>query len=224
MKRIFALSVLLLWARDASAETIIWEAFGEVSWIGYTQFGGNSTPPPGWTHLGPPAGTPYSINVSFDPDARMQTPTSPAGAPCSTAAAQGTMALGGFNYALSGNIFTNALFAPMNCYVGDIQPLGSIDFFLFMTALDPDPWELEGTHYLELKYFDLLHQNGTFPTEPTMDRSGSLWFHSEPFFNFSGSFTPRLAAVEEATPVPEPGTMTLFGIGLALAARRRSRR
>ena len=222
IRRSLLVMVLVSISRMASAGPIIWEAFGDVASISYPVSGGASTPPPGWIHLGPPAGTPYSIRLVFDPTAGVQTPGHP-GEPCTMTAATGMMNLGGFAYGLSGNVFTNSLFPAANCYVGSLQPLGSIDFLMAMRALEPDPWDIGGMHFLELKYWDLVHQNGTFPTTPTLARPGSLYLHEENYFNVFGTFEPRLVDVQQPSPVPEPGTLTMVGFGLAVAARRKWR-
>ena len=74
-----------------------------------------------------------------------------------------------------------------------------------------------------MKYWDLVHQNGTFPTTPAMAGPGSLYLHVENYFNVFGTFEPRLVEVQQPSAVPEPGTITLVGFGLAIAARRKWR-
>lgn len=221
MKHLVLLTVVLAIAPSASASTIIWEAFGEVTRTTYIGGFGDTIPPPEFGHFGPPVGTPYEIRLSFDPDARVQTPLHPAPQPCSMTAASGSMVLGGFSYNLTGNVFTNGLFPADNCSTGPAQLAPSIDFFLFPLAIGPTPWGLDG--YLELKYWDLIFTGGlAFPTTPTYDRDGALYSHNF-FFDFRGPFAPTVADIEQPAAVPEPGTMALLGTGLAYGLARRRR-
>jgi hypothetical protein len=100
-------------------------------------------------------------------------------------------------------------------------------FLLFgLMAPRPDiPWDLSFPAFSSvyvLDYTDLLVQDA-FPDVPTtlraslgpvVDLGGGGW-------NFHAGFDLR--AVNQTTPVPEPGTMVLLGIGLAAAVRARRR-
>ena len=215
LKQLLFLCVVVLISRPAFAATIVWEAFGELTSANY-RF--PFPPPPDFPNQVPPVGTTYSLQLQFDPSASSPTPDAPPGSPCSFTAVTGSFALGGFSYGLSGNAFTSAQLPGANCLTS--QPPGAIDFFLAPTTIDTAaPWDLtSGTKYLNLRYFDLVHQDGTFPTFPMFAFPGSLYFEND-FFNFGAPFAPH-AVVDQAAPVPEPGSMTLLGIGLAYGASR----
>lgn len=225
LKKLLLLSVCLTLPHTAFAGPIVtFEAFGAVtrsnSFFPPIPIG----PFPDGIPQAPPIGTPYAIQLMFDPSARVPTPGAPAGGPCHTTSVTGSFSLGGASYGLTGGVYTNAFLPESNCYSGPLQPPGGIEFFLGTIADGGDPWYLnQGPRFLDLLYFDGLHQDGTLPTTPTITGPfNELLFRNE-LFSFGGSFVPR-AVVEQPTPVPEPGTMALVGIGLALAARQRRRR
>ena len=229
MKRVVLMSCFLAVATEAAAATIIWEAFGTVTNITYANFlGGGSTPPPGWTRVGPPIGTPFSLELRFDPTNLLPTPQvlSPSNPECSFTPVQAIMSLGTFSYSASGGAFTNALFPGTNCYTGGVlRAPGSTEFFFSrMITTDPGAFSLdEDANFLSAVYYDTNHQHGTIATVPAPARAGLMYFQNM-FFNFSAPFTPIAAEIDQPAAVPEPATMTLVGIGLAFAARRRFRR
>ncbi len=170
----------------------------------------------------PAIGTPYSVTLAFNPGAGAPTPTAPAGSPCSTTAATGTLNIGGASYSLAGNAFTNSQLPGTNCSPGAYTAPGAIEFFMSTTPLGADVLNLEQPpRFLKLLYFDAVRQDGTFPSTPTVGGPFNHLYFQNMFFNFSGPFVP--SAVTQPTPIPEPGTMALVGIGLAFAARRRLR-
>lgn len=210
MKRLALIALCIAAPQAALAAPITWEAFGRVDEI---QRFPHLEPGP----LPPPIGTSWSLRVSFDPDLRVRTPNAPEGSLCSMTSVSGAFTLGGVDYSIgSSYVFTNAMLPPTNCTNPEV---GTIDFFMFLSA-DPgaDEWQLLGSHFLLAIYSDLIHQDGTIPTVPVFDRPGILVFRNDAF-DFAGDFSPSV--VEQPTPVPEPATTVLVGIGLAWIGRQR---
>jgi hypothetical protein len=67
-----------------------------------------------------------------------------------------------------------------------------------------------------------VFQDGTFPETPSPVFPGRLTARVNENFEFSAAFSPQ--AVDQPAPVPEPGSMTLFALGLAAVARKVRRR
>jgi hypothetical protein len=208
LRHVLLVSCLIV-PHSAFAATIIFEAVGELTtsvsiWRGVDG-----------TRLPPPIGTPYSVQVTFDPANVVPTPLGGSSA-CNSAPASLSLNLGGVTFASGGgNGFTNSLLPGTTCTDG-----GAIEFFFTgLTTSDPNPWPFDGPHFLLLSYRDLLFQDA-FPTAPTPFGPGSLTLQND-YWRVDGAFTPAAASVEQPTAVPEPGTMLLVGIGLAVVARRR---
>ena len=217
-KLVVAIACVIFPTAAFAAPIVTFEASGAL-YSSYSQFPGFPNVP-----QAPPLGTAYSVQLKFDPDVRVLTPTAPAGAPCYMTPVTGTFDLGGAAYSLSGSAFTNARLPGTNCIQGVVsRPLGSIEFFLDTTPIGPDPFHLnEEPSFLLLSYMDTAFTDGRFPGVPSFTSPGFLLFTLNDAFQFGAPFAPR-AVVDQPAPVPEPGTLTLVGIGLALAARRRRR-
>jgi len=223
MLKAFALLVAtLVFTTPALADSIVsWEAFG-VTNFQFNQF-------PGHPFSAPPIGTPWSISLQFDPNARVKTPATSASSPCYMTPVTGSFNLGGTSYSLgSASAFTNSFLPSTNCGVGEPgfnRAPGAIQFSMDPTALAGDLWHLNdqgGPTFLIASYMDLVHLDGTFPIVPTYANPGSILFFSD-FFQFGAPFAPRAVLDEQPSPVPEPTTLLLFGTGLAAAWRARRR-
>jgi len=223
LKVILLLSALVLTAARASAGTIVtWEATGElVRSVNYYAQPPAAFPP---YPVAPPVGTPYTIAVSFVPSNQQLTSGAPDGSTCFITPATGSLQLGDSSYALSGNVFTNAFLPGSNCLASPsgFQPPNDIEFFMFPGQPDPDEWQLQGGFILAY-YWDLNHQDGTLPESPTLGPYWSNLFIKNFFFEVEGPFRPRAVAPEQPTPVPEPASMVLVGIGLVYLGRQRWR-
>lgn len=231
LKRILLVTLCCGLPYSAAAGPIVaWEAFG------VTNFASNRYPPPPdppppfpYPPQAPPIGTPWSLSISFDPDAAFHTVLSPSPtSPCNTVGISGAFTLGDTSYTYGGGsnqAFSNAgLLGPSSLlgYSCIDMAIGKFDFFLFPVPTGDDPWELSwGQYYLLATYRDAV-TDGTFPDSPTVVQPGTFLFNNEAY-QFGGSFAPQAAGVEQPAPVPEPATLTMMGIGLAIAARRRYR-
>lgn len=214
----------------AAGPIVTWEAFG------LTNFAINRFPPapdplppgPPPPPQAPPVGTPWSLSISFDPDAAFHTVLSSPTSPCNTVGISGSFTLGDTSYTYGGGsnqAFSNAgLLGPTSLlgYTCIDMAIGKFDFFLFPVPTADDPYQLFWGHmYLLATYRDAVI-DGSFPDAPTVVQAGTFLFNNESY-QFGGTFAPQAAGVEQPTPVPEPGTMALLGVGLAWAGRRRWR-
>lgn len=173
-------------------------------------------------------GTPWSLEVTFDPTG----PATPVGPGCNSfAVGATTFVLGGFTYTRSsGSVFTNSAL-PGNACPGDMPntPLGMVQFAWFGDwTQEPGAWNLNlSPNALFAGYYDQNAGDGSLPTFPVYapvqgDWGGLKYEGLFQFVSFSSSFQPSL--VENPVPIPEPATVTLFGLGLAALARQRLRR
>jgi len=211
LTRISLLCVSLLLPQIALADTI-------VTWVGEGTVTGSYHQFP--NQMVPPVGTPFSLIMTFDPTQAFPHPNPQGlGENCMIApGVSSSLNLGGYIYNGSNNLgFTNAMLPGTNC-----SESGLTQFSLHNTRTPSGaPWNLNDGGILILSYRDLLVQDA-FPSAPTTPLA-SLWYDSMqgPTWGFRGTLS--LAAVEQPAPVPEPGTLTLFGLGLAAVVRRRRR-
>jgi len=214
LKTYLLVCVSLVLPTSALAGPIVtWEAVGEITRSFIREDHGDGRVPP-------PVGTPYSLTLTFDPHNTWPTsgaPSSMAGR-CFTTSASAQFNLGGVAFTSgSGFAFTHGLMPGSAC--SSFAPHEGTDFFfLGLTTTDPNPWPMEDAYpFLDLLYHDRLIQDA-FPSVPTPAGLGSLNLHNQRW-EANGTFFPRLV-VEQPASVPEPGTLTLFGLGLAAVVRR----
>lgn len=208
----------LIVATPARAATITWEDSGVISAVSHQI---------NFTFPGLTVGTPWSIQLSFDPNG----PSTPgfgstAGSPCNIYdAGPTTFTMGGSTYTNSGGlIWTNAVLPHVGC-AGGSTPRGGIVFELGNTdpwTQEPGAWNLnQGILFFE--YFETVQRDGTLPTVPSQGFDSfmtaivpGLTFYN---FNFDYPFPSFQAYPVSPTAVPEPGTFAMLSLGLAYGAR-----
>lgn len=212
--RAAALCFFLLLPQLTSADPIVsfdgglvtWEAVGEIS---------ISSPPFAPFFPAIPVGTPFTMRVTFNPDAVSPTPL--AHLPdCMSVDFSGSLTLGSTTYSGTGLGFTNAMLPGSNC---ERSELTQFTFLSGLTAGDGTRFSsVFGASIIVASYRDLFVRD-MFPEAPAgigsffinrLDHGGSV----------SGGFDWRVVEAAEMSPVPEPGTLTLFAVGAAAFARR----
>ena len=214
--RLLSVCLLLLVPGPAAADTLVSFGPGTVTWVasGVTTDGYASLP----GLLFPPVGTPWALTLTFNPSASFPTiGRLPHQTYCNSVNVAGSLDIGGYAYAGTGFGFTHAQLPGTNCVDGGDN--GDTQFGFGLAPLGDSPWDVNGSFFVA-SYRDELVRDA-FPETPTGEGFWS-WrspFLFEPFWEVSAPFDPALKSVEQPTPVPEPGTVSLFGLGLAAAAR-----
>lgn len=218
LKGVCVACACVLLASTAEAATIVtWQADGTV-------VRRSDELAPSGKPIAPPLGTPLSITLSFDPQSAFATYPGPAGV-CDgvTVNVSGSLSIAGYTSPFAGNSqgFTHSNLPGTNCG----SSLGFTQFGVFVPKLpDDSPFALPGG-LLIVSYRDLL-VGDTFPASPTPIGLALVTLGNFETGSFRSFFQAHadLHAIDQTTPVPEPATVTLFGLGLAAVARQARKR
>jgi hypothetical protein len=206
------LLVLSTTASPTAAGTITWFATNEVERV--------MTPSNAYVTM--TVGTPWSLEINFDPDAAAKNIRGIPGCnqyPISSS----SLTLGPYTYnSTGGTIFAQHGF-PASACDAPVSLAGLLQFLIpGGQSSDPNAWPLD----LLLVDFNGAPLDGSLPTMPPSQSNVylmSLGGGGPLFWRYLGGPQFELLA-DQPTPVPEPATLTMFGAGLAtLIARRRKR-
>jgi hypothetical protein len=216
--RLGALLLSLLFATPTYAAMVTWVDSGLINAVS-----------PQWGPLllpGLTVGTPWSLQVSFDPNGPFtpglfSTPASP----CNIYnTGPTTFTLGSYTYTNpGGRIWTNAILPHVGCF----SPAnGAIVFEYGYTApwtQEPGAWNLS-YGLLFYQYVDTAHNDGTLPDVPSapgIDGPSTAFAPGLTFYTADSHIFPIFQGYPVSpTAVPEPSTVAMFSVGLAYGARR----
>ena len=179
-----------------------------------------SSAPQGPVDVGflPPPGTPYQMTLTFDPSSAVHYGGVLAAgrSECQQVSVSGTLTLGGVGFGGGGHGYTHGLTPSFLCSTTLDETL-----FRFQLSAQPDdnPWQwISGSSYVVAWYIDSVNPD-VFPVNPASASRINFEILDSGFgFNLRGR--GDLQGTLQPAPVPEPGTMTLVGLGLAAAIRR----
>ena len=219
LKRLCVSCVCVLVASTAGAATLVtWQVDGTVE-----ARSEKLVPPFPGVPIAPPIGAPFSATLIFDRASAVPTMFGGPQPGCTNLSVSGSITIGGY---------TAPLGAQSKGYTqsnlpggGPCQDTTQTQFELRVPAAPADnPFKLP-SGILFISYHDLL-VNDAFPEFPTPSGpplATYLAFGGGQFdFVFQGDV--QLTAIDQTSPVPEPATLTLFGLGLAAAYRKRRMR
>jgi hypothetical protein len=213
---LLAAAFSLATATTASASTLLmWE------------FSGNLTRVPSMFDLAElyPLGTPFVLNVTFDPAAPKISGSATQG--LYQALGESTLQLGDLTFLSTGGYISVNCHFEIGCIPGGPSLFPPVEFWLFGWSSDPLNPAFPGLTTLsdvQVYYTDPNAANGEIPTAPPQHASLQIAIGGLPPLATLGGTVQSVQALEDPPQVPEPGTFLLLATGLtALVVRRRRR-
>lgn len=214
---VFAVAFSVVSAATASAGTLLmWE------------FSGDLTRVPSMFGLAElyPAGTPFVLNVTFDPAAPKISGSSTQG--LYNALGESTLQLGDLTFLSSGGYISANCHFESGCIPTGPSLLPPVEFWLFGWSAGPLNPAFPGWTTLsdvQMYYRDPNAANGEIPNAPPQAAGLQIAIGGLPPLTTLGGTVASIQAIQEVPQVPEPGSFLLLATGLAgLAARSRIRR
>jgi len=206
----------LITTATASAGTLLmWEFAGDLTRV---------SPLLGLADLYP-VGTPFRLNVTFDPAAPKIQGSSTQGLYHALGAS--TLQLGDLTFSSTGGYISVNCHFEIGCIPSGPNLFPPVEFWLFGWSSNPLNPALPGLTTLsnvQVFYADPNAANGEIPTAPPRAAGLQIAIGGFPPITTFGGTVDSIQAIQDVSQVPEPGSFLLLATGLAsLAARRRRR-
>jgi PEP-CTERM motif-containing protein len=172
-----------------------------------------------------PLGTPFVLNVTFDPAAPKISGSPTQG--LYQALGQSTLRLGDLTFLATGGYISVNCHFEIGCIPGGPSLFPPVEFWLFGWSPQPLNPAFPGLTTLsdvQVYYVDPNAANGEIPSAPPQTAGLQIAIGGLPPLATLGGTVQSIQALEDPPQVPEPGTFLLLATGLtALVARRRRR-